>query len=275
MYLKPILLAALAALVLFVAVILTKTPRHDLVWADDVSRLAGASREGDVFSIADYRTWTYDTEGPTEKAWRAAGPYRISDVRRAWFAVEPHPGFGGQMAHTMVVFEFAGGDVLGLSVEARKERGEPYGVLAGSLNAFELTYVWAAPRDMFGRRVRVQDHRVYMYPLALSPAETRAYLGALLDRTIAIQDKPRFYNTLASNCTNELAKTAGLNWHPAFVLTGNSAKALHGMGRLSGDGDYAAAKARADVTDWVAVHDDLDEAAFNAGLIDVLDRTDK
>ena len=44
--------------------------------------------------------------------------------------------------------------------------------------------------------------------LALSQAEAEAYLTALLEKTVSIEQRPRFYNTLTSNCTNELAKAA-------------------------------------------------------------------
>lgn len=268
---KPVMLAALFALGLFILAIVLRTARHDKDWADDVVRLSDVSREGDVFSIAQYRDWSYDGVGPSEMVWRPAGPYKVSDVRRIWLAVEPHPGFGGLMAHTMLVFQFEDGEVLGLSVEARKERGEPYGLLRGTLNGFELTYLWATPRDMFGRRVRVQDHEMYLYELALTQGEREAFLGALLGKTIRIQDKARFYNTFGSNCTNELAKTAGLGWRPAFIFTGLSGEALHKMGRLKETGDFEAVKARADVTAFVKGAGALDEADFNAALVRELD----
>ena len=270
MWIKPILLGLLAALCLFVVTLLAKAPRHDRIWMDDVSRLAKVDRAGDGFSIADYRNWTHATDGPTGKTWRDFGPVSITDLRRVWFVLEPHPGLAGQMAHTMALFEFESGELIGLSVEARKELGEPYSVVAGAFNGFELTYVWATPQDLLTRRVLTQNHEVYLYELALTQAEAEAYLGALLDKTASIAARPRFYNTLLSNCTNELAKTAGLAWHPAFVLTGTSDKALFKMDRIRGQGSFAEIKAAARADLIVREIADLDEHAFNAALLEAM-----
>jgi hypothetical protein len=269
MWMKPILWAVLAAVVLALIVVFTRAPRHDRVWKDDVSRLAGAVRDGDAFRIEDYRNWVFNTGGPTRKTWRPSGAFKISDVERVWFVVEPHPGVPG-MAHTMVVFEFADQQLLGLSVEARKEAEEPYSIVRGALNGFELTYVWASPQDMFTRRVLTQDHEIYMYELNLTPAEEQAFLGALLNKTIAIQERPRFYNTFLSNCTNELAKTASLPWRPAFIFTGTSGKALHKMDRIRGEGAFEDVKAKARVDETVREIAALDEQGFNAALLKAL-----
>lgn len=269
--LKWVALGGVILLALGAIMISLKQARHDRVWADDVVRLSDVSLADRQFNIAQYRDWSYDADGVTQQSWRAAGPHKISDARRAWLVVEPHPGFAGLMAHTMIVFEFQSGELLGLSVEARKEQGEAYGLLPGATNGFELTYLWATPRDMFGRRVRAQDHEIYMYELALSQDEVEAFLGALINKTMAIQSKARFYNTFTSNCTNELAKTAGLSWRPAFVFTGLSGKALHSLDRLKSDADVEAVKAEANVTAFVRGAGAMDEAAFNAALVRALD----
>lgn len=273
MWIKPILLGALAAFALLIAVVLTKQARNDRVWAADVARLADVTLNGDEFAIGDYRSWAFDKDGPTSETYRSLGPMKISDVRNVWFVLEPHPGVPG-MAHTMIVFEFADEQLIGLSVEARKEEGEPYGLVRGTLNGFELIYVWASPKDMFSRRVLVQDHEIYMYRLALSQGEAEAYLGALLDKTMAIEKRPRFYNTFASNCTNELAKTAGLKWHPAFVFTGTADKALYRQGRIKGPGSFDQIRAGARINAQVRKIASLDEAGFNTALLAYLSQSD-
>ena len=123
---------------------------------------------------------------------------------------------------------------------------------------------------MFTRRVLVQDHEIYMYPLALSQGEAEAYLGALLAKTEAIEARPRFYNTFTSNCTNELGKTGGLKWHPAFVFTGFSAKALFNQDRIVGEGSYDEIKARANITETVRGLSGESDEVFNAALIERL-----
>lgn len=268
---KPLLWAALAAFGLFVLMTVVKSPRHDRVWADDVRELPLVTTADDGITIQNYRRWSYDAEGPTDKSWTDLAPFDAADIKDVWFVVEPHPGMPG-MAHTMVVFELKDKRLLGVSVEARKELGEPYGLARGTFNGFELIYVWASPQDMFSRRVLVQAHDIFMYRLALKDREPQAYLGALIDKTVALEARPRFYNTFGSNCTNELAKTAGLAWHPAFVLTGNSASALYKKDRISAPDGFEALKAKARVTDIVREYAEADETLFNAALMDAVAR---
>jgi hypothetical protein len=72
----------------------------------------------------------------------------------------------------------------------------------------------------------------------------------MLVRTQELERAPRFYNTLTTNCTNELAKAAGLRWDWAFVLTGLSDEYLFRRGFIPGE-DFEAAHVRADVTELI------------------------
>ena len=117
------------------------------------------------------------------------------------------------------------------------------------------------------RRAVMMDRELYMYPLALSQAEAEAYLTALLEKTVSIEQRPRFYNTLTSNCTNELAKAADIPWHPAFILTGDADRALYLRKRISGEGRFEEVHAKARVDACVRENAHRPEAAFNAALV--------
>ena len=264
-WLRPVLYGILAAFGIFLIAVMTKEPRHDRTWYPHLSRLPHVELENGAFSIAPYGDWTYTEDAPREMVWTGVPPHRISDVRRVWFVMEPHPGLR-IMAHTFVMFEFGEGDLIGLTIEARKETREDYSALAGAFNKFELMYYWASPRDLMTRRAVMMDRKLYMYPLQLSQGETEAYLTALLEKTSAIEAKPRFYNTLTSNCTNELAKAAGLPWDPAFIFTGGADAGLYRLKRITGEGGFAAVRERARVDERVRAIAGLPEAEFNAAL---------
>ena len=266
MKVRAVFLAGLAGLLVFGLAVWTKVPRHDRTWKAHLSRLPEVALDDETFSIATYRNWTYPRGEAPEPAWQDLAQHSIGDVRTVWFLVEPHPGLP-VMAHTLVLFEFDTGDMIGLTVEARKEAGESYSALRGGLNAFELIYQWATPRDLLTRRAVFMEKELYRYRLELSQGEAEAYLRAVLEKTQAIEREPRFYNTLTSNCTNELAKAAGLPWHPAFVLTGGSAEALYEMGRISGPEDFGEVREAARIDDRVREIADLDEGSFNAALV--------
>ncbi len=264
---RAIFLACLAALLVFAIAVLVKVPRHDRSWQPHLSRLPVVSLNDGRFSIQEYRDWSYPAGGEPVQVWKTLPELQVQDVRRVWLIVEPHPSLP-VMAHTLVLFEFQDGELIGLTVEARKQAGEKYSPLRGALNAFELIYQWATPQDLLTRRANYLGHELYMYPLALTQGETEAYLTALLDKTKHIETHPRFYNTLTSNCTNELAKAARLSWHPAFVFTGKSPDALYRMDRIAGDGAFEELKANARIDPLVKSIAAETGARFNAALID-------
>lgn len=265
---KPVLLAGLAALAVFIAAVLTKTPRHDRDWVEHLSVTPKIRRDGDAWQVSPVRDWRYDGDGPVAREWIEGARLDPERLQRVWLMVEPHPGLD-IMAHTLVLFEFQEAGMIGLTIEARREKGETYDPLRGALGRFELIYVWATPRDLLTRRVVHLDHEVYLYRLELTPGEARAYLTSLLQRTAAIEVRPRFYNTLTSNCTNELAKSGGLAWHPAFILTGGAARALHARGRIAG-ADFDAVKASANMTETVRALSAEPPERFNAALLERL-----
>ncbi|MEO0714496.1 MAG: DUF4105 domain-containing protein [Pseudomonadota bacterium] len=269
MWVKPILLAAGLAAGLFLLIVYTKAASHDRHWQPHLGKVPQVDQSGDIVRITPIRDWTYSIQQALQTAWVSEGvSIDLSALKQVWFVVEPHPGIP-MMAHTLVLFEFDDGDLIGLTIEARKQIHETYNPVAGAFRRYELIYVWAEPRDLLTRRAVMLDHQLYIYPLDLSRAQARAYLEGLVERTAEIERRPRFYNTLISNCTNELAKSAGLAWQPAFVLTGRSAEALHRAGYISAS-EFEDARASADMTEAVQMLVDASVRDFNTGLLSAL-----
>ncbi len=179
--------------------------------------------------------------------------------------VEPSPA-SDWVAHTLLLFEFGGGRIVGLTIEARLEDKETYSPFAGLWNAYELAYLWATPHDLLTRRAVLLDHKVYVYPLKLTAEQKQSLLRNLVATTAAIETHPRFYNTIFSNCTNEIGKRAGLPWDYAFVLTGKSPGLLFRKGIIPGP-SFAVAKARADLTAWLKAQNGTDKSVFDAALL--------
>jgi hypothetical protein len=91
-------------------------------------------------------------------------------------------------------------------------------------------------------------------------------LRNLLARTQKLEREPRFYNTVFSNCTNELAKAAGFHWAPAYVLTGTSDEYLFNRGIIPG-ASFEAAHAASDMSAWIKANNELNASAFDAALL--------
>lgn len=262
-------LTVAAAAMLAACATFSGAPRADRDWYPYLSRTAHVELSGERFSVTPVTAWAYAREGPTHQAYVEAG-YELSQLRRVWFVLEPQPG-SSLAAHTLLLFEFADDRLLGLTIEARREADEDYSALAGIFNAYELAYVWGTARDLLTRRAVMLEHEVFVYPVAIDAAQRRTLLTQLLQRADALERRPRYYNTLFSNCTNELAKAAGFNWAPAFILTGRSDEYLFRRGIIPGE-DFAAVHARSDMTAAIRALNSEPTERFDAELLAELRR---
>jgi hypothetical protein len=214
-----------------------------------------------LYPVSD---WTYDADGPVTERYRdqVIDPGELEGV---WFLLEPQPG-SRIAAHTLLLFELSGDRLIGVTIEARREADETYSAWRGLWNAYELSYVWASARDLLTRRAVMLDHEIYLYPIAITDEQARTLLERLVDRTDALESGPRYYNTLTSNCTNELAKAAGIRWNRAFVLTGTADEYLFRRGLIPG-ASFEEANARADVTALVKTLNEAGGEGFDAALL--------
>jgi len=262
-------LALLALLVASLTPVLLAEPRLDRKWVDNLAQMPTVQLSPGSFALDHVADWSYTPEGPaTREAITFANTF--DDLRNVWFVVEPQPG-GEYAAHTLILFEFGGDRIVGLTVEARLEQGETYDAIAGVFNRFELSYIWATARELLTRRVTFLDKDVYVYPLDLDEGQKQRFLRALLEGTIDVATHPRFYNTITSNCTNELAKVAGLGWHYSWVLTGYSPQRLYALKLIPGD-TFEAAKEKAQLKREIAGWNDLPSRDFDAALLAELRR---
>lgn len=268
----PFLAGALAVAVLLLAFLgasLMRTPRNDRAWAEYFRRPAHVEMRPGSFLVAPVSDWSYAPGRVTDRAYGAFNA-KLDDLRSVWLMVEPSPA-SDIVAHTLLLFEFADARIVGVTIEARMEEGERYSPFAGLWNRYELAYVWATPRDLLVRRAVFLGHKVFVYPLRLADGQMHSLLRKLLGTTADLEGYPRFYNTLFSNCTNELAKRADLPWDLAFVLTGLAPSHLFRRGLIPGK-SFKEAKARADMTDWLKGMAESDRATFDLALLAELDR---
>jgi Domain of unknown function (DUF4105) len=243
--------------------------RADRDWYPYLARVSQVERSETAFTIAPISDWSYNRDGPTAQTYASAA-FALDDLRQVWFVLEPQPG-SALAAHTLLLFEFTDDRLLGLTIEARREAGEEYSAVRGAFNAFELSYLWGSARDFLTRRAVLLGHEVFVYPVAIADERKRRLLTWLLQRTDELEARPRYYNTLFSNCTNELAKAAGFSWAPAFILTGRSDEYLFRRGIIPG-ADFATAHARSDLSDFIAGLNEAPPEAFDAALLAELRR---
>lgn len=262
-------IAVAAVLVASMTSIAMATPRLDRDWTENLAVIPKVTIEGDSFSLDPVMDWSYTAEGPaTKDSTTFAG--KISEVKNIWLMVEPQPG-QPYAAHTLLLFEFPGDRMVGLTVEARLEKTETYSAVDGMFNRYELAYMWNTAKELLTRRATYLDKDIYIYPLTLSDEQKQSFLRGLLQRTIDISAHPRFYNTLASNCTNELAKVAKLAWHYSWILTGYSPQRLFDLKIIPGP-DFASARNLALIGNEIRAWNDLPSREFDSVLLAELHR---
>lgn len=267
--LRPAIASIAAILALGSAASITGPPRADRDWYPYLARGVDVTVSERSFAVSPVSDWSYAREGPTREVYFDAS-YNLAELRQVWFMIEPQPG-SQLAAHTLLLFEFDGDRLLGLTIEARRERNEDYSALRGVFNAFELTYIWGTARDFLTCRAVMLGHEVFIYPVSIADEQKRTLLTRLLARTEALETRPRYYNTITSNCTNELAKAAGFQWAPAYILTGRSDEYLFRRGIIPGD-SFAQAHARSDMTEFVRALNAAPAASFDRELLAELRR---
>ena len=116
---RAVLFALLAALAVFILAVLTKQPRDNRDWQPHLGRTASAEPTAQGWKISPVRDWTYTKDSIAAVTWLEGATLSADELERVWLVLEPHPGYP-MMAHTLVLFEFADGQLLGLTIEARK-----------------------------------------------------------------------------------------------------------------------------------------------------------
>jgi hypothetical protein len=253
-FVRPRRRGRLACAGLFVLVLgwwLSIEPRNDRDWLPDVSQLATARVEGDRLTVTNLRNFEYRSETDFVPRWEE----RSYDLARITGLDMVVCDWGEKLiVHTMVSWEFAGGEHLVVSIETRKEVGEGYSALRGFFRQFELYYVVGDERDLIGVRTNVRGERVRLYRLAVSPAHARAMLVAYAQRIDQLAEDPAWYNAFTHNCTTSIrlhAVELGLErpWNWRVLVNGHGEELLYMRKMVNTSLPFEELRARSDVTE--------------------------
>ncbi|MGD9128749.1 MAG: DUF4105 domain-containing protein [Planctomycetia bacterium] len=185
----------------------------------------------------------------------------LDKVRTVDFIVVPFPEMP-DMAHTMISFGIGDDDYLGVSVEARREKGETYNPLAGLMGQFELMYVIGDERDLIQLRTNHWRNDVYVHRLHVRPEQARAMLVDVLHRTNQLALVPELYNTLSNNCTTNLidhmneALPVEIEYDRRILLSGRADRMIYDLGLIDTSLPFSAARTRARVNYYAYLYRD-------------------
>jgi hypothetical protein len=199
----PILAGAALLLLGGVAWLGALEPSNERDWAPDHAVPPHARLDQSRARVTGVRNFEYGPEGRVTPAFEER-TFDLDRLESVWFVLVPFSSRWRAPAHSFVSFGFGDSQFVGISVEARREADEEYGVIPGLLRRYELMYVVAEERDLVLRRVLHDSNDVYLYPVRATPAAAREMFVAMLERANSLAANPEFYNTLSNNCTSNL-----------------------------------------------------------------------
>ena len=145
----------------------TLEPSNDRDWLPDVAETPWAEISGDRITIHNIRNFAWRTEADFTPRWET----RTVDLARLeGVDLVGSYWMGDAIAHVMVSFAFEDAPAVAVSIETRKEVGEPYSTMLGFFRRYELVYVVADERDLIGVRTNVRadpPEDVYLYRVAM------------------------------------------------------------------------------------------------------------
>lgn len=187
---------------------LSLKPTNDADWQPDVAKKAWAEINGDEVTIHNVRNCEYRTDTDYTTRWETR-KVRLSQLT----GMDLFVNYWGSpwMAHPIVSFQFADALPLCFSIETRKKVGQSYSAVGGLYRQFDLIFIVSDERDVI--RVRTNFRKgedAYLYHTSAGLPQTRKRFMEYIHSINSLNDTPRWYNAITTNCT-----TAIRHQHPA------------------------------------------------------------
>lgn len=246
-------------------------PSHDRDWIPELARLPSIAREGEALTVSNLRDFRWRTEEDYDQRWETRR-YDLSKLTGADIFLTYWSGEA--IAHLLVSFTFSDSVPLTFSIEVRREKGEEWSALAGFFRSYEMAYVAADERDIVGLRTHARREDARLFRLSASAAQARDLLLAYMADINDLAAKPRWYNTLTTNCTTvvyHLVNSVSPGWKfslpldPRVLLSGYLPGYLQQIGAIRQDIPLEELVRRARIGDHARTLS-LDDPQFSAKI---------
>ena len=212
-------------------------PAEDRDWAFDVAHGVQAQVEGDLVKLSNVRNFEWIDASTANESWEERN-FDVSKLQSVdmFTSVWDHPS----IAHLLVGFGFSDGQRVVFSLETRKESHESFNLLGGFFRQFELILLATTEEDAVKLRTNYRQEDVRRYEVNLNEQLRRELFMSYINLAQEMQEEPKFYNTLTSNCTTEAYRISkvikpGMSADWRLVLSGHLAAFVDDMGGFQGD----------------------------------------
>lgn len=246
---KGLLWTLLVWVVIYSVLVIVFRPSHNRDWelGHEALPYIVYSDSSSLVTIENFRNFAW-TDVKAAEARYETRTFNLDLLETVDVFISHFDDFEG-LAHIFLSFGFADGEQVVVSLETRREMGEEFSPILGMLRQFEIIYVVGSEADVVGVRTGHRGERVYLYPTVATPEKARELFNTLATKVNDIYAKPRMYNTLTNNCTNELTRPVEqisdirfpLTWKT--VLPGYFDKVLYEMRLIDTTADFPAVKA--------------------------------
>jgi hypothetical protein len=211
-------------------------PRQDRDWSPSVARLPTGEIAGDRLTLRNVRNFTWNLDDTVAAARWETRAYDLAKLANVDLVM--NYWMGPDIAHTQLSFGFEDGRRLIWSIEVRTLKGQSFDAFSGLFRSNELVFIAGDERDLVRRRTHVTREDVRIYRLRIPAALGRRLLVGYVEDANMLAERPKFYNTLVSNCTTmivRLTREVGVavpaDWR--FLANGHLPSWLHERGLLA------------------------------------------
>jgi len=168
------------------------------VWADDVAEMTTGTVHGNRITLRNVRNFDWRTLTDYTQRWETRD-YDLDRLNEVDMIMSYWRG--PAIAHMLISFGFENGEHVVFSVEVRREKSKSFSEIGGLFKEFELSVIAADERDVIRLRTNVRGEDDYLYRLRMPVAAMRLLFLGYIDAANKLLPTPRFYNTVAVNCT--------------------------------------------------------------------------